>query len=1312
MRDIRTETGILSDVIGGISGAARTMTYAFTAPMVALGTYAVQAAATFDASMRNINSIAQLPEAQFKVLSQQVLDFGKNTRAGAEGASKALYEVYSAGIVGADAFNIMQISVKTAEAGLADLTGTVKGLTAAGLTFGDTSAAAMQRYSEATTLAVQLGVGSMDVFNTGISNVIGTGSLLGASFENLAASIAFLSQRGISFASAGTYMNNALSKLIKPGEELSAMFDTLNVKSGKELIDTFGGIEGALRAIYGQIGDDETKWAKLFPDVRGFKAVAPFIKAFKEDGNDAVNSFFGNFDEKMKAGNVTGAAWDQQMMSFNATLDLFKSALQAVAITIGQAIMPIIQPVVQRLTEFMITVSNTNPQLLQMSIGIIGVIAAAAPLVWILTSMLNPIGLLIAGAAALATAFTINFNGIRDTVAKAVASVLGDITPLKDAFTDFWTKVFPPAPTAAQIMGGSGAVKIQSDDYIVIEKPMSLWELYTSKGYDKMFSWTEFMKKAKEGGWDGKALDIGSKIKLPDPTAMDGASKGLDTLATSIGGFGNAMNGVGTGANNTTPTFLTNLTQAINSAWPKVKTALETMWGNITTWVVTTGLPLLDGYGAQIMDTIAGWFNPTQRNGDTQSYEVIRGVVGGGAAKGVQAGIGQLQKTFPQISAGLRQMIDAVGSWLQTEGIPTVSRSIGYFVGTIGVKFGELLGGLANFLKGGDMSGAANGVKGAVVDPAYAGFMDAMKDNKIKAGADQFFSGVAGIFVAAAGVSVFGQMLMGKGLLSAVMSTIGSVLSGTATVAKGLGSAGVAMFNGLMNTATGANVANGVSNFAGSVMSTITDALGTAAGKITGLVDKVASPILTKISSGLETKALQSMMLWDSVMEKIGVGLGKATGAVTSTTGWVVNMASKLLAPITGAIGAMFAAAPALPIILAGITIIGILAVLLPEGEKKKIQDVLAHMFDTEPIKIPDPVVLGIDQLRAVIPTDYDINTADIYSQINYVIDNLMQGGYTKSDETYMIKLKNLVVEYQDGAIDLPTFKASVDKLVQAAINGIQVMDTSGDKAQYEFTPIVAAKPTAPSAAKVAADNLLNPVWQEVANNIALQAAAGGSTDTTALANSMVAPFTEQFTTAFGTAGTVTTKWQEFIDKFNMGINTTTLSLVETGTKIGLFSIGVILANTLAIASFNGYNGVKDKLTAVNDEAKKVQDTLGSLVSHSPYEIVVNITTNGSMPTVPGGGGKPTANGSHANGLDRVPFNNYMANLHQDEAVLNKSDASVWRNLPQILASIKGDKSSDNTAPQYNTIYINGVQDVDSVLKEFDRRGIKIGTSR
>jgi hypothetical protein len=46
-----------------------------------------------------------------------------------------------------------------------------------------------------------------------------------------------------------------------------------------------------------------------------------------------------------------------------------------------------------------------------------------------------------------------------------------------------------------------------------------------------------------------------------------------------------------------------------------------------------------------------------------------------------------------------------------------------------------------------------------------------------------------------------------------------------------------------------------------------------------------------------------------------------------------------------------------------------------------------------------------------------------------------------------------------------------------------------------------------------------------------------------------------------------------------------------------------------------------------------------------------------------GGGYGAVLNGSHADGLDFVPFDNYLASLHEGESILTAEEAKVWRNF-------------------------------------------------
>lgn len=61
--------------------------------------------------------------------------------------------------------------------------------------------------------------------------------------------------------------------------------------------------------------------------------------------------------------------------------------------------------------------------------------------------------------------------------------------------------------------------------------------------------------------------------------------------------------------------------------------------------------------------------------------------------------------------------------------------------------------------------------------------------------------------------------------------------------------------------------------------------------------------------------------------------------------------------------------------------------------------------------------------------------------------------------------------------------------------------------------------------------------------------------------------------------------------------------------------------------------------------------------------------------------------GSHADGLDRVPFDGYRATLHKDEAVLTRQEAGVWRNGDGIKSAVRDAMSGI----QFNVVLDSGV---------------------
>jgi hypothetical protein len=64
-----------------------------------------------------------------------------------------------------------------------------------------------------------------------------------------------------------------------------------------------------------------------------------------------------------------------------------------------------------------------------------------------------------------------------------------------------------------------------------------------------------------------------------------------------------------------------------------------------------------------------------------------------------------------------------------------------------------------------------------------------------------------------------------------------------------------------------------------------------------------------------------------------------------------------------------------------------------------------------------------------------------------------------------------------------------------------------------------------------------------------------------------------------------------------------------------------------------------------------------------------------------------SADGSHANGLNYVPFDGYRAILHQGESVLTRQEANAWRSGGGIGSAVRDAMSGI----QFNVVLDSGV---------------------
>ena len=103
---------------------------------------------------------------------------------------------------------------------------------------------------------------------------------------------------------------------------------------------------------------------------------------------------------------------------------------------------------------------------------------------------------------------------------------------------------------------------------------------------------------------------------------------------------------------------------------------------------------------------------------------------------------------------------------------------------------------------------------------------------------------------------------------------------------------------------------------------------------------------------------------------------------------------------------------------------------------------------------------------------------------------------------------------------------------------------------------------------------------------------------------------------------------------------------------------GMNLAGEAAEASGSTISGIAQGISDHQGEVKTAVDgILAELNRLSGWGINIDLGPFGSF------GIQVQADGSHANGLDYVPYNDYIARLHEGEAVLTAQENKVWQGI-------------------------------------------------
>ena len=341
-----------------VSGVGENLTKSVTAPVVGLGTAAVATAANFESSMSQVQATMGITKDSMSMvngesvntmdtLSALAKQMGSETAFSASECAEALNYLALAGYDTQEMCDTLPTVLNLAAAGGIDLASASDMVT-------DAMSALGMGTDEATTMVDQMAKTSSTT-NTSVAQLGDAILTIGATAKSvkggtaeLNAALGILANNGIKGAEGGTHLRNVILSLQNPTDKAAACMEQLGV----DVYDS----EGNMRSLNDVLGDLNTSMDGMTSAEKS-NIIATI---FNKTDLAAVNALLANTGESWdtlqqsitESGGAAQQMADTQLDNLQGQLTILKSALEGLAISLGEILLPIIKNVVSGIQGF------------------------------------------------------------------------------------------------------------------------------------------------------------------------------------------------------------------------------------------------------------------------------------------------------------------------------------------------------------------------------------------------------------------------------------------------------------------------------------------------------------------------------------------------------------------------------------------------------------------------------------------------------------------------------------------------------------------------------------------------------------------------------------------------------------------------------------------------------------------------------------------------------------------------------------------------------------------------------------------------
>lgn len=331
----------VSGLTKGLGNVGKKLTSAVTVPLTAIGTGGVLAFTSFEKELANIGTLINTNVESLDAIGQGILDIGQRVPVGIGELGAALREARSSGVSAADQFGILENSAKLAVVGLGTTEQAIDLVTSAINSFGLKGAEA-ERVYDLLFKTTDTGKATIEQLARGFGSVAPTVANAGVQLDEYLASVAALTTTGLPANEAHTQLRAVIAGLTRQTKESSAVFRKFGVRDMKGLIKQSGGLVPALNRINQVLGKSDQKWLKIVGSTEALNAIIGLTGNQAEAFSDALSGMRG------PPGGMLNA-FAKQLSTTDAQMKLVMNDLNAIAVSIGRDLVPLIKSFIPHL---------------------------------------------------------------------------------------------------------------------------------------------------------------------------------------------------------------------------------------------------------------------------------------------------------------------------------------------------------------------------------------------------------------------------------------------------------------------------------------------------------------------------------------------------------------------------------------------------------------------------------------------------------------------------------------------------------------------------------------------------------------------------------------------------------------------------------------------------------------------------------------------------------------------------------------------------------------------------------------------------